>query len=632
MVAAVACLLTALWASASLAAYEPTYARCTANNLRIRNKPSSTADILTHRLMDQDLVWVIGEQTSSGVTYLQIEYVDNTQNRRSGWAAYKTGSDVYFHLLSETEKQNLPYKNGELPSATGTTSAGSATSSSSSSSSSSGSSVSYRYLKVGSKGDDVKRLQQKLKDLKFYSGDVSGSFGVRTEDAVKAYQRKMGLYVDGIAGPTTQAKLFGTGGSSSSSGSSGASSTKYSDLGRTSADKVNLRTGPSTSNSSRASLARHTVVTILSSSRKGNETWYHVSVNGVRGYIRSDMLRILTVAEAEAYQSGTAPDPGSSSSTLPPSTVYRNLKVGSSGADVRALQQKLTELGYYSRSISGTYDARTQEAVRQFQKDNGLSADGIAGPLTQAKLYGTPSSSGGSGSSTDPTDPPAAVTYRTLRVGSSGEDVKALQQKLKDLGYYSGSVTGNFGTVTQDAVKRFQKAYNLYVDGIAGPVTQAKLYGTSSGGGSTANPKINGVENIHWNVFKAQMTGRFKPKDKAILTDVRTGRSFTLVQQSMGNHLDAEPATASDTAVLVSIYNGRIDYTRRAVWLTIGDRTFAGSIYAVPHGSSTVSGNNYNGQFCVHLLGSKTHVGEAEDKDHQRCVQEAYDAAKNKIP
>lgn len=66
-------------------------------------------------------------------------------------------------------------------------------------------------------------------------------------------------------------------------------------------------------------------------------------------------------------------------------------------------------------------------------------------------------------------------TYSTLKQGSQGEEVKELQQKLNQLGYDSKTVDGIFGSNTKAAVKAFQSAYNLTVDGIAGQKTWEAL-------------------------------------------------------------------------------------------------------------------------------------------------------------
>ncbi len=72
------------------------------------------------------------------------------------------------------------------------------------------------------------------------------------------------------------------------------------------------------------------------------------------------------------------------------------------------------------------------------------------------------------------------------KYGSSGEEVRQIQQKLKNWGYYNGSVDGKFGSKTQEAVRKFQKANNLKVDGIAGEKTLAAM-GINSSNSSSSN-------------------------------------------------------------------------------------------------------------------------------------------------
>ncbi|WP_191399701.1 peptidoglycan-binding protein [Flavonifractor sp. An306] len=73
-----------------------------------------------------------------------------------------------------------------------------------------------------------------------------------------------------------------------------------------------------------------------------------------------------------------------------------------------------------------------------------------------------------------------AVTYRQ---GSTGEQVRIIQSKLKNWGYYDGTVDGIFGSRTAEAVKYFQRKNGLTADGIVGPATLRAL-GMSTGGGS----------------------------------------------------------------------------------------------------------------------------------------------------
>lgn len=75
-------------------------------------------------------------------------------------------------------------------------------------------------------------------------------------------------------------------------------------------------------------------------------------------------------------------------------------KYGSKSNEVRQIQTKLKELGYFNDQVDGVFGAKTQSAVKSFQKAKGLNADGIAGPQTLKALgIGTSSTSSGSGGS-----------------------------------------------------------------------------------------------------------------------------------------------------------------------------------------------------------------------------------------
>ena len=73
-------------------------------------------------------------------------------------------------------------------------------------------------------------------------------------------------------------------------------------------------------------------------------------------------------------------------STSQPDTVFTLSKVGSRGAEVRAIQQKLKERGLYTIAVDGIYGSKTKEAVMKFQKQQKIAVDGIAGPVTLRKL------------------------------------------------------------------------------------------------------------------------------------------------------------------------------------------------------------------------------------------------------
>ena len=158
-------------------------------------------------------------------------------------------------------------------------------------------------------------------------------------------------------------------------------------------------------------------------------------------------------------------DPALPTSTPTPCILQKN----SIGIEVKQLQQRLKDLGYYSGDVDGQYGTGTQTAVTAFQAQHGLKADGVAGEQTLAILYSE------SAQTFVPTPTPSA-TPAMLSSGSSGDEVKALQSRLQQLGFYSGVLDGDYGKGTRAAVKLCQAQHGLDDDGIAGQKTLEMLY------------------------------------------------------------------------------------------------------------------------------------------------------------
>ena len=133
-------------------------------------------------------------------------------------------------------------------------------------------------LEKGARGTTVRQLQEALKGLGYDPGPVDGSFGDKTETAVKKLQQDHGIAADGIVGPIT---------------------------------------------------------------------W-------------------LNIDEADQHEP--------------------ILKTGSDGNPVRRAQYRLTAVGYDVGGVDGIFGAKTETGVKKFQQDNGLTADGIVGPQTWAKI------------------------------------------------------------------------------------------------------------------------------------------------------------------------------------------------------------------------------------------------------
>lgn len=135
--------------------------------------------------------------------------------------------------------------------------------------------------------------------------------------------------------------------------------------------------------------------------------------------------------------------------------------------DIRSIQRQLQNKGFNPGAVDGIAGPKTYNAVIAFQKANGLTADGMVGPASLAKL-----SNSGYNDSAQP----------VLQKGSKGSAVVTLQQKLIAKGYSCGSAgaDGDFGSGTYNAVIAFQRANGLAVDGIVGPATWAALNSTES--------------------------------------------------------------------------------------------------------------------------------------------------------
>jgi murein DD-endopeptidase MepM/ murein hydrolase activator NlpD len=142
-------------------------------------------------------------------------------------------------------------------------------------------------------------------------------------------------------------------------------------------------------------------------------------------------------------------------------------------ANVAALQVALKAVHRYHGGIDGLVGPGTKRAVRSFQRRHHLTADGVAGPRTKRALgrRGKP-----------------ALGSRVMGPGDHGWDVAALQFMLRRHGYSAGSVDGGYGPNTTSAVRRFQAAAGIGVDGHAGRGTLSALrhHKRRSGGSTTS--------------------------------------------------------------------------------------------------------------------------------------------------
>ncbi|MBI5158206.1 MAG: peptidoglycan-binding protein [Acidimicrobiia bacterium] len=143
------------------------------------------------------------------------------------------------------------------------------------------------------------------------------------------------------------------------------------------------------------------------------------------------------------------------------------IKVGAAGDAVRQLQEFLAAFRHAPGPIDGIFGSRTLGAVRGFQTEVSLASDGVVGSMTRAEVAELVALA----SRASVLDPDG----RSLRQGSLGGDVAELQGLLKAVGLDVGAADGIFGSKTTAAVRAFQNANGLFMDGVVGRATRARL-------------------------------------------------------------------------------------------------------------------------------------------------------------
>ena len=369
--------------------------------------------------------------------------------------------------------------------------------------SASGDAEEYLLLKQGTSGVEVRKLQGRLAELGYYAGGVDGIYGETTASAVKAFQRANGLSGDGQAGVQTQSKLYSSSARYASSpvATANPDATRTLTLGMTGNDVYALQ----------ERLIELRYLSGVADGVFGAETQAALIAfqknNGLTADGNAGSSTLKKLAGSCKAATRTTPTPA------PAGTV--TLREGDEGENVYILQAYLFELGYYTGRIDGRFSAETTEAVKAFQRANGLTADGIAGKGTQSKLTSGSAIPAGNANENgqESGTPPQTSELTTLRRGDKSAQVMVMQQYLMELGYLSTQPDGQFGAGTERAVKLFQEANGLTADGVAGKGTlsilysgSAVAYGGSSGGSSssgsspaaTVTPRPNTDIVIQW--------------------------------------------------------------------------------------------------------------------------------------
>ncbi len=240
---------------------------------------------------------------------------------------------------------------------------------------------SYKPLQYGDQGDAVLAIQERLTELGYYSGKVSGNFLEGTQYGIKRFQRDYGLEETGVVDGETEALLMNA---------------EYRVLSEncTGTDVERLQENLEALGYYKTKISGNYQEVTKSAVQAFQEK------NGLEATGEADMLtqQMLFSGKALAKDSlEAAPtlDPhmdlgdindvvmvedGADNKIAPKELDYdKKLRRGAKGENVKQVQQRLTELGFFDGPISGNYMDKTIDAMRAFQEKNGLRVDGIVG-------------------------------------------------------------------------------------------------------------------------------------------------------------------------------------------------------------------------------------------------------------
>jgi peptidoglycan hydrolase-like protein with peptidoglycan-binding domain len=284
-------------------------------------------------------------------------------------------------------------------------------------------------LRQGSRGASVSKLQKDLHELDYFNGRVDGYFGLDTQQAVIKFQQASRLRGDGIVGSKTkqaiEAILISHGGTKDGG--------DYPVLSE---------------NSNNPAVTRLQQLLQQAGYFTPNPTGYFGSItkNAVIAFQRNSGLPANGVANRQTWDA-----------LLRISQEPKPPGVSLSTEQITELQQRLRDLGYFNTNPTGNVSPLTIDALRRFQQDYRLYADGIAdSQILEAVRKAWE----------DRYANQNQPNRNYISVGDRGENVKALQERLTQLGYYNGYPDGYFSEYTRSSVIAFQQNYRLNPTGI----------------------------------------------------------------------------------------------------------------------------------------------------------------------
>jgi peptidoglycan hydrolase-like protein with peptidoglycan-binding domain len=312
----------------------------------------------------------------------------------------------------------------------------------------------------GNKGPEVTELQARLQKLGYFDRRPTGHFGPLTKQAVIRFQQDEGITANGVVEDTTLTALERR--LQDNTGTTVAQTTPEPETTNTQAAAIDpskqptLRRG-ATGESVKAlqqlltdagayngaidgKFDLNTSVAVRQFQRSsrlmvdgivGRNTWTALAKGNTQTQVLDPTFNNSPFTSESLTNTSDKPQTTTNRRTV----IQASLKKGDRGQEVKSLQQRLQALGYYKGNTTGNFGPLTQEAVTRFQRQAGLTANGIVDSSTKAALLTPPS-------------------IRNV-------SVQEIQARLKERGFYKGPVNGSFNDETKAALKAAQKAYGV---------------------------------------------------------------------------------------------------------------------------------------------------------------------------
>ena len=337
----------------------------------------------------------------------------------------------------------------------------------------------YRSLSLGNTGIAVQALQLRLRDLGYFTGDVSGLFDSETESAVKRFEQTYGTMQTGVATAKLQLKLFASNAPAYGSeeynsavisqyqvlrpGAVGSSVYALQQRLKNLGYPLTELTGVFDEQTGQCVRLFYASYGLAASDVANVAMQRELYADTARTYDPNvQVLTTMTPDEEDQQAAIVMPDGSEGDDTTA-------IALGSSGTRISQIQQRLIALGYMNNgSDTGVFDQATQEGVNRFLRAIGLAPNGMLTTDIQAFLL----------SDNAPAFGGEAVisAYQNLNVGDSGEAVMNLQRRLVELGYANGTPNGEYGQATISAVAFYQQCNGMEPDGLATVWLQTVLF------------------------------------------------------------------------------------------------------------------------------------------------------------